>query len=156
MKKAQAANEAAIIIGMMTMFLIIFIAVMADQLLTVIDERAYALAEDLGDSVSAEFFRANKAEEGYSRTFETPPTIRGRSYLIRLSQENLSDDNINISQVIITINLSGGARSVSDPLPKKVSGVIVNGTKHCIKKFVNGSINVSRMLLSTDTCNQKP
>ena len=152
MKKAQAANEAAIIIGLMTMFLIIFIAVLADQLLIAVDERAFGLAQNLGESINLEVLRASKAEEGYSRTFETPPTIRGRRYTVQLSEAKSSDNQINISQIIITVNLSGGGRNVSKPLPESVSGMIENGTKHCIQKK-DDKITVKK-LTPPDTCDQ--
>ena len=143
MKKAQAANEAAIVIGLMTMFLIIFIAVMADQLLVAIDGRATAVAGDLSLVINSEFLLANRAEEGYSRTFEIPPNIRGRPYTLMLDEENSGDNDKNLSQLVLTIEglSSGNKQQIVKVLPENVSGTIENGTIHCITKS-EGKIRV--------------
>ena len=142
MKKAQAANEAAIVIGLMTMFLIIFIAVMADQLLVAIDGRATEVAGDLSLVINSEFLLANRAEEGYSRTFEIPPNIRGRPYTLVLDEENRVDDK-NLSQLVLTIEglSSGNEQQIVKVLPENVSGTIETGTIHCITKS-EGKIRV--------------
>lgn len=132
MKKAQAANEAAVIIGLMTMFLIIFIAVMADQLLVAIDKRAAVVAEDLSETINSEIVIASKSEEGYTRTFEIPPTIRGKDYNITLYNATATQ---LIPQLGLIINLSeGNQHSIVKVLPENVSGVIQKGAVHCINK----------------------
>ena len=139
MKNAQAANEAAIIIGFMTLFLIIFLGAISDKLISATDVRTRALADDLADVIESELILAANAEDGYSRTFTLAPLLDGKAYLIEFY--NRSNTNANFTQLVITVNVTGGEHSAVKVLPDNIIGTIATGDNLLRKQ--DGIVNVS-------------
>ncbi|MAG15463.1 hypothetical protein CMO88_00205 [Candidatus Woesearchaeota archaeon] len=128
MKKAQAANEAALIIAFMTLFLIAFLAAISDKLVTATDDRDKEVAEDLADVIESELTMAVNAKNGYSRMFALPFSLDGKSY--KLSFHNKSNlktssggtDTANFTMAIVMLDISGGEYSTIRLLPENIIG----------------------------------
>ena len=125
MKNAQAANEVAIILGFITLFLIVFISVMADRLVVATDDRTKQITEDLADVVESELSLAANAQNGYSRLFTLTATLYGQPYTILF--QNQSNTNANFTQFIITVNVTGGQYNALRVLPDNIVGTLSIG-----------------------------
>jgi hypothetical protein len=142
MRKGQAANEIAIIIGIMILFLIAFMSVLGDQFVSVTDDRTKQLAEDLADVAESELVTASNAQDGYSRMFSLPPYLDGATYAIVLN--NASTLGANFSSVLVSINTSNGEYSAMRILPGNVLGAFSEGANMVRKR--NGLVNLTAPL----------
>lgn len=142
MGKGQAANEIAIIIGIMIMFLIAFMSVLGDQFVSVTDDRTRQVAEDLADVVEFELVTASNAQDGYSRSFTLPPFLDGAPYTIKLY--NSSTLGTNFSSVLITINTSNGEYSAMRILPGNIIGGF--SEEHNLLRKQGGLVNLTAPL----------
>ncbi len=139
MKKGQAANETAIVIGVMLLFLISFVAVISDKFVAAADNRIKGLAEDLADVVDSELSIASSAQDGYSRVFSLPASLDGNGYSLLLY--NKSNTNSNFTQFVVSINVSGAEYSTVRVTPENIEGTLSAGDNFVRKR--NGIVNVT-------------
>ena len=139
MKKAQVANETALIIGFMTLFLIIFMAVISDKLVSATDDRTRETVEDLADVIESELVLAANSEEGYSRTFTLPFSLDGRPYSLRFF--NISDTDANFTQLVVGIDVTGGEYTAFRVLPSNIRATLAVGDNFVRKH--QGIVNVT-------------
>ncbi|MBS3133050.1 hypothetical protein J4470_02890 [Candidatus Woesearchaeota archaeon] len=141
-KKGQAANETALIMGFMTLFLIAFLAVISDKLFIATDDRAKEIAEDLADVIESELVLAANSQDGYSRIFTLPFSLDGKPY--RLSFYNASNTEANFTHMEVGINVTGGEYTAFRVLPKNIQGTLGVGDNFARKH--EGFVNVSAPL----------
>jgi len=139
MRKAQAANETAIIIGFMIFFLIAFLAVVSDKLVVATDDRAKEIIEDLADVVESELSLAANAQDGYSRIFTLPEALDGKTYTILFY--NKSTTGANFTQFLITVNVTGGEYNALRVLPDNILGTLSTGDNFVRKH--DGIVNLT-------------
>jgi hypothetical protein len=132
MKKSQAANEVAIVLGFITLFLIVFISVMADRLVIATDDRTKQITEDFADVVESELSLAANAQNGYSRMFTLTASLEGKQYTILF--QNQSNTNANFTQFTITVNVTGGEYNALRVLPDNIVGTLSAGDNFVRKK----------------------
>ncbi|MBI2663845.1 hypothetical protein HYX10_00700 [Candidatus Woesearchaeota archaeon] len=140
MRNAQSANETAMIIAVMTLFLIAFLSVMSDRFIIVSDGRTRQSAEDLADAVEAELVLAANAQDGYSRIFSTPGAIDGRQYYIVFY--NTSSTGADFTQLVIGVNVTGGEYQAVRILPANLKGNINPASDIFISKL-DGVVNAT-------------
>ncbi len=139
MKKGQAANETAIVIGIMLLFLIAFVAIISDKFIVAADDRSKGLADDLADVIDSELSLAATAQDGYSRTFALPASLDGNEY--RLLLYNKSSTGSNFTQFVVSINISGAEYSTVRITPENIEGTLSVGDNLVRKQ--NGMVNVN-------------
>lgn len=139
MKKAQAANETALIIGFMTLFLIVFMTVISDKLFSATDDRTREIVEDLADVIESELVLAANAQEGYSRTFTLPFSLDGRPYTLQFF--NVSDTGADFTQLVVGINVTGGEYTAFRILPSNIRATLAVGDNFVRKH--QGIVNVT-------------
>jgi len=139
MKQGQAANETALIIGFMTLFLIAFLAVISDKLVIATDDRTKELAEDLADVIESELILAANAQEGYSRIFTLPFSLDGKPYTLVFY--NKTNTNANFTQMTVGIDISGAEYNAFRVLPDNIQGTLSIGDNFVRKH--EGIVNVS-------------
>ena len=125
MRKAQAANETALIVAFMTLFLIVFLAAVSQKLVIATDDRTRGLAEDLADVIESELTLASSAQEGYSRTFQLPFSLDGKQYSILFYDK--ASTGASFTMVVVRIPLSGGEYTASRVLPDNILGTLSPG-----------------------------
>ncbi len=139
MKKGQAANETAAVIGVMLLFLISFIAIISDKFVVAADNRIRNLADDLADVVDSELSLASAAQDGYSRVFSLPASIEGNGYSILFY--NQSNTLSNFTQLVVSMNISGVEYSTVRITPENIRGAVSVGDNLVRKR--NGLVNVT-------------
>ncbi len=139
MKKGQTANETAIIIGVMLLFLIAFVAVISDKLVAASENRIRNLADDLADVIDSELSLAASAQDGYSRMFSLPDSLDGKDYGVLFY--NQSATGSNFTQLVVTMSISGVEYSTVRVTPENIEGNISIGDNFVRKQ--NGMVNVT-------------
>ncbi len=139
MKKGQAANETAIVIGIMLLFTIAFFAVISDKFVAAADSRSKALADDVADVIKSELDLAASAQDGYSRMFTLPDSLDGSEYSLLLY--NKSNTASNFTQFVVNMSVSGVDYSTVRLVPDNILGVLSVGDNFLRKR--NGIVNVT-------------
>lgn len=139
MKKGQAANETAMVIGVMLLFLISFVAIISDEFVAAADNRIKSLADELADVVDSELSIAAAAQDGYSRVFSLPASLDGNGYGILLY--NQSNTRSNFTQFVVNMSISGVEYSTVRITPENIKGVLSVGDNFVRKQ--NGIVNVT-------------
>lgn len=130
MKRAQAANETAIIIAFMTLFLTVFLAAVSEKLVVATDERTKELAEDLSDVIESELTIASNAQEGYERIFSLPSLLDGKDYTpwfyakseLKTGLDPENTDTADYTMATLTIEVGGGNYNTVRLLPENIVG----------------------------------
>ena len=139
MKKGQAANELAMVLGIMILFLVAFLAVLGDRLVVATDDRARGLAEDIAEVIESELVLAANAQDGYSRVFTLPESLDGMPYALVLL--NRTNTEANFSEVVLTVNTSSGEYTAIKVLPDNIFGAFSLGSNLVRKR--NGLVNLT-------------
>lgn len=139
MKKGQAANETAIVIGIMLLFMITFVAVISDKFVVAADNRIRGLADDLADVIDSELSLAATTQDGYSRVFSLPASLDGNDYTLMLY--NKSNTASNFTQLVVSISVSGAEYSTVRITPENIVGALSVGDN--LVRNQNGMVNVT-------------
>ncbi len=142
MKKGQAANETAMVIGFMVLFFISFFAVISDKFVAAADNRIKSLADDLADVVDSELSIAATTQEGYSRVFTLPASLDGKDYGVLFY--NRSNTRSNFTQFVVSMSISGIEYSTARITPENIEGVLSVGDNLVRKR--NGMVNLTKPL----------
>ena len=153
MKRGQAANEAAMIIGLMTLFLIAFLAVISDRVIVATNDRNKEVAEDLADVIESELVLAANAQEGYSRLFQLPPTLDGIPYTMIFHNKSDLDsaptttDTADFTMATVVLQMTSGDYNSIRLLPDNIIGSFRIGNNYVRK--LNGfvSLNAEQLLI---------
>ncbi len=138
-KRGQAANETAIVIGVMVLFLISFIAVISDKFVVAANNRIKSLADDLADVVDSELSLASAAQDGYSRMFTLPDSLDGNDYGVLFY--NRTNTLSNFTQLVVNMSISGADYSTVRITPENIEGVLSVGDNLVRKQ--GGIVNVT-------------
>lgn len=144
MKRAQSALEAAIIIGIMTFFLIVFLLVISDKVAIATDDRTKEIAEDLADVIEAELMLAANAQNGYIRTMSLPFSLDGKPY--HMFFYNRSNTEANFTQFTVNVPITGGNYTVLRVMPDYIVGNLRVGDNLVRKAF--GFVNITMPIQS--------
>ncbi len=88
-KKAQAATEFLILVGLILFVTIMFVAGLgsyADKIATAKEESVF---DDYGGYLQNEFITASQVKDGYSRELILPDSIRGHEYSISNTNQSI-------------------------------------------------------------------
>ena len=121
--------EAALIITVMALGIIIFMAVMSGKLTETKQKKDRELLEDIAFVLQKETTLAASAEDGYYREFEIPQTLNGRNYTINLRGSDLEvayTDYLEGTQAVTLLpqGISGSPCTGTNSL-QKIKGLIV-------------------------------
>ncbi|HIH42024.1 TPA: LamG domain-containing protein [Candidatus Woesearchaeota archaeon] len=78
--RAQAGFEFIALVGFMFMIFVVFLGIINQRTVEFQEEKNQQSLKDLGDVIKKEIDLATKAEPGYSRLFNLPPTINSKNY----------------------------------------------------------------------------
>ncbi len=132
MKKAQSSIEVALLIGFMFLTFNIFLLVIAQRMVDVQNQKDQVLIEDMSSVIEGEIDLAAGVEDGYSRTFEIPQTLKGINYSVTLI--NSTTMGTNYSELVLKyINFTKTHETVKK-LPKNVDGTICKGKNNIVKE----------------------
>ncbi len=131
MRKAQSAVEAAIIIGMMTLILIVFLLVVSERNVEVSEQRQISMIDDLAYVVKAEADMAKNAEQGYNRTFTLPITLGGAPYDVAFVG---SEELTNHTEIILMSQNPNLPYERAIILPVNVVGDVCKGSNSITKQ----------------------
>ncbi|MBI2136123.1 LamG domain-containing protein [Candidatus Woesearchaeota archaeon] len=87
--KAQAGFEFIALVGFMFMIFVVFLGIINQRTIEFQEEKNQQSLKDLGDVIKKEIDLATKAEPGYSRTFNLPPTINSKNYSVAVHKGGL-------------------------------------------------------------------
>ena len=87
--KAQAGFEFIALVGFMFMIFVIFLGIINQRTVEFQEEKNQQSLKDLGDVIKKEIELATKAEPGYSRAFNLPPTINSKHYNVTVQKGGL-------------------------------------------------------------------
>lgn len=132
MKKAQSSIEVALLIGFMFLAFNIFLLVIAQRMVDVQNQKDLQLIDDMGSIIEGEIELAAGVEDGYSRTFQIPKTLKGIDYSVKLI--NSTTMGTNYSELVLKyVNFTKTYETVKK-LPKNVDGIIDKGENNILKK----------------------
>ncbi|MBA3063918.1 hypothetical protein FP803_00600 [Candidatus Woesearchaeota archaeon] len=131
MKKAQSSIEVALLIGFMFLTFNIFLLVIAERMVDVQNQKDRQLIDDMGSVIEGEIELAAGVEDGYSRTFEIPQTLKGIDYSVKLISSTTMGTNYS-ELVLKYINFTKTHETVKK-LPKNVDGIIDKGENNISK-----------------------
>ncbi len=132
MKKAQSSIEVALLIGFMFLAFNVFLLVIAQRMVSVQEQKDRELIEDMSSVIENEISLAAGVEDGYSRTFQIPQTLKGINYSVKLI--NSSTMRTNYSELVLKyVNFTKSYETVKK-LPKNVDGIIYKGENNIVKK----------------------
>jgi len=137
MKKGQASNEVAMIIGFMTFFLVLLMGVVSQELSSASDERSRQAVDELADVIEAELLLAYNAENGYERRLTLPIQLEG-NYSVSIF--NTTATETNFSELILKSGIAGGYEIVKI-LPGGIVGGVEPGPNRIRK--MNNVVNVT-------------
>ena len=132
MKKAQSSIEVALLIGFMFLAFNVFLLVIAQRMVGVQEQKDRALIEDMSSVIEGEIEIAAGVEDGYSRTFEIPQTLKGINYSVKLI--NSTTMKTNYSELVLEYVDFTKTYETVKKLPKNVDGVINKGKNKIVKK----------------------
>lgn len=87
--KAQAGFEFIALVGFMFMIFVVFLGIINQRIIEFQEEKNQQSLKDLGDVIKKEIDLATKAEPGYSRAFNLPPTINSKNYSVAVHKGGL-------------------------------------------------------------------
>ena len=131
MKKAQSSIEVTLLIGFMFLTFNIFLLVIAQRMVDVQNQKDRQLIEDMSSVIEGEIELAAGVEDGYSRTFEIPKTLKGINYSVRLISSNTMKTNYS-ELVLEYVDFTKTYETVKK-LPKNVDGIILKGENNISK-----------------------
>jgi len=132
MKKAQSSIEVALLVGFMFLVFNVFLLVIAQRMVDVQDQKDQALIGDMSSVIESEIVLAAGVEDGYSRTFEIPQTLKGINYSVKLINSTVMKTNYS-ELVLKYVDFTKTYETVKK-LPKNVDGVINKGKNKIVKK----------------------
>ncbi len=132
MKKAQSSVEVALLIGVMFLTFNIFLLVIAQRMVDVQDQKDQALIEDMSSVIESEIVLAAGVEDGYSRNFEIPQTLKGIDYSVELITSTVM--KTNYSELVLEYVDFAKTHETVKKLPKNVDGFIYKGENNISKK----------------------
>ncbi len=132
MKKAQSSIEVALLIGFMFLTFNIFLLVIAERMVDVQNQKDRQLIEDMSSVIEGEIDIATGVEDGYSRTFEIPQTLKGIDYSVTLISSTTMKTNYS-KLVLKYVDFTKTYETVK-LLPKNVDGFIDKGENNILKK----------------------
>jgi len=136
MKKAQSSIEIALLIGFMFLTFNIFLLVIAQRMVDVQNQKDSQLIEDMSFVIEGEIELAAGLEDGYSRTFVIPKTLKGINYSVRLINSSIM--GTNYSEIVLKYIDFTKTHYTVKKLPKNVEGSIHKGENNITKE--NGII----------------
>jgi len=132
MKKAQSSIEVALLVGFMLLTFNVFLLVIAHRMVDVQEQKDRQLIEDMSSVIGGEIEIAAGVEDGYSRTFEIPETLKGINYSVKLINSTVMKTDYS-ELVIMYVDFTKAHETVRK-LPKNVDGVVYKGKNSILKK----------------------
>lgn len=126
-KKGQSSNEALMIIGFLTFFLILVAAVVSDDIVQAHDENYRTLLDDIAEVIEAEASIAFSSEDGYFHPFRLPPTLNGLPYVTSITNSTLISGQTNTTPISVASKMGTYQINVTRNLPREVRGSLVRG-----------------------------
>ncbi|MBI2140821.1 hypothetical protein HYU16_00190 [Candidatus Woesearchaeota archaeon] len=126
-KKGQSANEAMMLITMLTFFLIATLAAVSDDLIRASDDNYKALLQDLADFLEQEAQIAFASENGYFHSFALPPTLDGQPYITSITNSTSISSQTNITILTVASKRPNVQLNATKALARDVRGSIVRG-----------------------------
>ncbi len=136
MRKAQSSIEIVLLISFMALVSAVFLLAINDRMTWIQKQKDIKLIEDMGSVIGDEITLALGVEDGYSRTFEIPQTLRGINYSVELWSSSTMKTN-HSELVLWYINFTKRYETVRI-LPKNVNGTIYKGKNNITKE--NGTV----------------
>src|SRR3989338_7074728 len=133
-RKGQSANEAMMLITMLTFFLIATLASVSDDLIRASDDNYRALLQDLADFVEQEVQIAFGSENGYFHSFTLPQTLNGLPYTIGMINSTSLGDQANITILFVA--------SANKNIPLNITRVLARG--------IHGNLVVGRVFIKKE------
>jgi len=136
MRKAQASIEVVLLISFMALVSAVFLLAINERITWIQKQKDLKLIEDMSSVIGDEITLALGVEDGYSRTFEIPQTLRGINYSVELwSSSTMKTKHSEL--VLQYVNFTKRYETVRI-LPKKVNGIIYKGKNNITKE--NGTV----------------
>lgn len=126
-KKGQSANEAMMLITLLTFFLIATLAAVSDDLIRASDDNYKALLQDLADFLEQEAQIAFGSQNGYFHSFTLPPTLDGQQYITSITNSSSISSQANITILTVASKRPNVQLNVTKALARDVKGSIVRG-----------------------------
>lgn len=139
MKKAQSSVEVTLLIGFMFLTFNIFLLAIAQRMVDVQNQKDRQLIEDMSSVIGGEITLAAGVEDGYSREFEIPQTLKGINYSVELVSSSTMKANYG-ELVLKYVDFTKSYETVKK-LPKNVKGIIYKGKNNITKKNGNVCLN---------------
>jgi len=136
MRKAQSSIEIVLLISFMALVSAVFLLAINDRMTWIQKQKDIKLIEDMGSVIGDEITLALGVEDGYSRTFEIPRTLRGINYSVELWSSSTMKTN-HSELVLWYINFTKRYETVRI-LPKSIKGFIYKGKNNITKE--NGTV----------------
>jgi len=136
MRKAQASIEVVLLISFMALVSAVFLLAINERITWIQKQKDLKLIEDMSSVIGDEITLALGVEDGYSRTFEIPQTLRGINYSVELWSSSTMKTN-HSELVLQYVNFTKRYETVRI-LPKKVNGIIYKGKNNITKE--NGTV----------------
>lgn len=136
MKKAQASVEIVLLIAFMFLTFNIFLLAITQRIVDVQNQKDRQLIEDMSSVIGGEITLAAGVEDGYSRTFQIPQTLKGINYSVELVSSSTMKANHG-ELVLKYVDFTKSYETVKI-LPKNVEGFIYKGKNNITKK--NGTV----------------
>ena len=130
-KNGQTAAEAAVLVALLTFFLIVTLAAVSDDIAQAADNRYKGQLQDMAENIEQEGLIAFASEEGYYHEFTLPPTLNGQPYIISiLNSTSLSGvgGQGNITLISVASKRQNFPINITKVLPRDVLGNLVRGT----------------------------
>jgi len=123
--KAQFAIEFIVLIAFMFLIFVGFIAVITTKILEAKDNERQGIVEDIATLVKNEIVLAKSVTDGYSRTFNLPPRIKGNIYSIEIIDNRELVVNYVDKEVVLFLppNIQGNVNIGLNEI-KKIDGVV--------------------------------
>ncbi|MBI2580735.1 hypothetical protein HYV85_02905 [Candidatus Woesearchaeota archaeon] len=133
-KKGQSANEAMMLITMLTFFLIATLAAVSDDLIRASDDNYKALLQDLADFIEQEAQIAFSSENGYFHSFALPSTLNGQPYITSITNSTSISSQANITILTVASKRPNVQLNVTKALARDVRGSVVRGRNTVTKE----------------------
>ena len=123
--KAQAAIEFAVLVSGIFLAFLVFLQVIAGQLIDVGEEKEYTVLKDITETVQSELFIAESSKNGYSRQFTMPVKINNKiDYTIILSNKILSLKTTKFQHTVNIPNVTGTLSKGTNQI-RKINGTLI-------------------------------
>lgn len=121
--KAQIAMEFVLLICIAFLMLLIFLAVMGDQIDDINKRKEFALVKDIAYKVQYEINMAAQVKSGYNRTFFIPEKLDNNDYTITKTKNDITVTLKNSEFTINIPEISGTIKKGNNTI-KNLGGVI--------------------------------